>query len=233
VRRSGTGRIGIGEARVLDDEGAVRLGSAATHRSCLHEHSGLARASCRRQAGGLAATNLVPARRRASPDSRRFFRRRPGLDRGWRFCRFHWVPHIVGWPRLLVREAARFWLVLGRFGPNLDPSSSVLQRPPIVWVSSSDQVTRRGHPWNPWCSSLCQGSTSPGCPRRSSRYGVEHRRAVRIHLTRTPATGHRARSRRPPRRLCLHRGRHAAVGVDFQHCDGQSLDGAGPSAARQ
>ena len=42
------------------------------------------------------------------------WRRRPDLNRGWRFCRFREVVYRVGWLRLLVPDARRCSLVFGR-----------------------------------------------------------------------------------------------------------------------
>jgi hypothetical protein len=42
------------------------------------------------------------------------WRRRPDLNRGWRFCRFRWVVVLVARPRLLVPRDGRYSLVFGR-----------------------------------------------------------------------------------------------------------------------
>ena len=43
------------------------------------------------------------------------WRRRPDLNRGWRFCRFRRVPFLDGWSCFLVRGTRRFYVVFGRF----------------------------------------------------------------------------------------------------------------------
>jgi hypothetical protein len=42
------------------------------------------------------------------------WRRRPDLNRGWRFCRFRKPGHVGGFPCLLVTARSRFYLVFGR-----------------------------------------------------------------------------------------------------------------------
>src|SRR6185369_8238555 len=44
-----------------------------------------------------------------------FWRRRPDLNRGWRFCRPYRVVDVDAWLRLLVSDDARCSLVFGRY----------------------------------------------------------------------------------------------------------------------
>jgi hypothetical protein len=75
--------------------------------------------------GAVFSVQISPQTRRATAranDQRREFlrnvwRRRPDLNRGWRFCRFGAVPYVIGWPRLLVLDTSRFSLVFGRYWP--------------------------------------------------------------------------------------------------------------------
>ena len=43
------------------------------------------------------------------------WRRRPDLNRGWRFCRFRRVLDFVNWPCPLVVDGGRFSVVFGRY----------------------------------------------------------------------------------------------------------------------
>jgi len=80
-----------------------------------------------RRAAGLVAgrfgntqeRTIAPARYKRLGLPRKEWRRRPDLNRGWRFCRFREVVYRVGWLRLLVPDASRFSLVFGRQWPQI------------------------------------------------------------------------------------------------------------------
>jgi hypothetical protein len=44
----------------------------------------------------------------------RIWRRRPDLNRGWRFCRFRQVVDLIGWPCPLVTDDGWSYVVFGR-----------------------------------------------------------------------------------------------------------------------
>ena len=52
--------------------------------------------------------------RRNTQNSREKWRRRPDLNRGWRFCRFREVVLLDGWSCFLVLGPTRFYVVFGR-----------------------------------------------------------------------------------------------------------------------
>ena len=53
--------------------------------------------------------------RRNTRHSAEKWRRRPDLNRGWRFCRFRQVVDLVDWPCPLVPDDGRFSVVFGRY----------------------------------------------------------------------------------------------------------------------
>jgi hypothetical protein len=51
------------------------------------------------------------------------WRRRPDLNRGWRFCRFRKEIYVVDSPCLLVSAKPSFYPVFGRFWTQFGPNS--------------------------------------------------------------------------------------------------------------
>ena len=71
--------------------------------------------------------------------SREFWRRRPDLNRGWRFCRLSREAYVVDSSCFLVSAIPSFYPVFGRFwtqvGPKLEPGFSVVR---LTQLSSTE-----------------------------------------------------------------------------------------------
>ena len=65
--------------------------------------------------GTIGDSFAVDRRRDLKSCSLENWRRRPDLNRGWRFCRFRQVVDVVDWPCPLVPDDGRFSLVFGRY----------------------------------------------------------------------------------------------------------------------
>jgi hypothetical protein len=74
------------------------------------------------------------------------WRRRPDLNRGWRFCRCRRVALLYGWSCFLARGASRFYVVFGRFCSRLvlefRPEAEFARSPAAfaMWQSAGRQI---------------------------------------------------------------------------------------------
>jgi hypothetical protein len=64
----------------------------------------------------------------------KFWRRRPDLNRGWRFCRQGRIVYVVDSSCFLVGPTPPFSLVFGRYCSQIVPKVSELESPDVVEI---------------------------------------------------------------------------------------------------
>ena len=138
------------------------------------------RSSDRGGTRGLFGAIRNRRRRRRTPNHANCsgkWRRRPDLNRGWRFCRFREVPFPDGWSCFLVPGPTGFYVVFGRFCSRIVLESHRGLR--LLAVVSMARLTycRRPPPsgWRRWVP-----------PRQSSPKSVATSASGRSNRVRTP-----------------------------------------------
>ena len=126
----GRGRLTCSGEEVLWTSSPTQIARCNSSRSSLYRR----RSSDLGATSGLFGTIVNGSERLASTRSHEIprdkWRRRPDLNRGWRFCRPYRVVDSDAWLRLLVPDGARLSLVFGRCCSEIGPKhrSSALMR---------------------------------------------------------------------------------------------------------